>query len=211
MDDLLDVFKLRFQYYFNQEVGDESYIYDLDDCDHLAQHMVIKNKVSKQVICQFRLQLSRDCRDYYLNKFFHYKNFPHGILEVSKLYIHPDQRNNLDLVEVLKKVINIFQNKTRVSSIIYFLDFKMNQKEKILNMEKLLNLPSLKWQNCELKTDFQSHHPNTKSAQDHEIELNSVQDFMVQQSCGIIGEGFVNPEHNCSHLVCLSNPFESKN
>jgi len=95
-DQLIELFELRYQIFLEDGTEEEESNYDLDQFDHVCDHIVILDKDSKKIVGTYRILCSTWTEDYYSQGEFYLDRFfqESGIkLELGRACIHHGHRN----------------------------------------------------------------------------------------------------------------------
>ena len=117
MDELLNVFRLRYENCLEHVKGEDAEAYDLDRFDHLCDHLIIINKESSEVVGTYRVLCSLYTEEFYSEGEFELKEFlaSEGVkIELGRACIDPDFRNG-NVIDLLWKGIAEYINLTNAS------------------------------------------------------------------------------------------------
>jgi len=114
IEELLKVFELRYQIFLQNKSGGKKINYDIDEFDHLCDHLIIIDKNSDNIIGTYRVFCSNRSNTFYSANEFQLTSLLNqsGVkLELGRACIHPDFRNG-SIIDLLWNGIAQYIKKT---------------------------------------------------------------------------------------------------
>lgn len=111
MDELVEVFKLRHDIFLAHKKRSESY--DIDEFDHLCDHIIIKDKETQKICGTYRIMSSENVESFYSQTEFMLQDFltlEGSKVELGRACIHHGHRNG-SVIDLLWKGISQYCEK----------------------------------------------------------------------------------------------------
>ncbi|MBD64962.1 MAG: hypothetical protein CME62_07125 [Halobacteriovoraceae bacterium] len=210
VEELINVFRLRYQNFLEAVKGDEA-TYDLDEFDHLCDHLVIIDKSTQQIIGTYRILCSDFTSKFYSATEFKIDEFlkiPGKKIELGRACIDPHYRNG-QVIDLLWKGIAEYHYATGAKYMFGCSSVKTQSPQVALGIYNYLEARgnALREYNIEplpkFKMDFSG------CTQESAIEVKNFIPGLLRSyltaGAKIIGEGAIDRDFECVDFFTLIN------
>ena len=210
VEELINVFRLRYQNFLEAVKGDEA-TYDLDEFDHLCDHLVIIDKSTQEIIGTYRILCSDFTSKFYSATEFKIDEFlkiPGKKIELGRACIDPHYRNG-QVIDLLWKGIAEYHYATGAKYMFGCSSVKTQSPQVALGIYNYLEARgnALREYNIEplpkFKMDFSG------CTQESAIEVKNFIPGLLRSyltaGAKIIGEGAIDRDFECVDFFTLIN------
>ncbi len=217
MAELLAVFKLRYDNFLAKSDANREIKYDVDEYDHLCDHLIIQDKTSEEIVGTYRIFCSKFITSFYSQDEFEMSEFISQDcekIELGRACIEVHHRNG-NVIDLLWKGIMNYMQRTNSRYLFGCTSVYFTEPEKALSLYRLMEQKGWISQEFNIKPTLK-HNMNLESLTCNELDNSvAIKDYIppllksyITAGAKIHGYPALDRELECVDFLTILDIFE---